>query len=266
MTFADERKQYIIDAHIHLVQYATENQRTIIDYLEHPSSELHGLITVSMDVASGIRNLKLAEKHPRIHPTFGFHPEQEIPSTIELDKLFGFMEVNKEKMVAVGEVGLPYYLREKSPNLQLEPYCKLLEEFIRLAKLWVKPIVLHAVYEDASIACDLLEKHSIEKAHFHWFKGPTSTVERMIQNGYYISVTPDCVYEQEIQTLIDLYPIEQLMVETDGPWPFEGPFTNEMTHPTMMHHSIATIARIKNVGIEDVYIQLYNNVKQFYSI
>ena len=93
-----------------------------------------------------------------------------------------------------------------------------------------------------------------------------STVERMIRNGYYVSVTPDCVYEQEIQMLIEQYPIERLLVETDGPWPFSGPFENGMTHPSMMHQSIATIASLKKMEYRDVYREIYDNTKTLYFI
>ena len=176
------------------------------------------------------------------------------------------MEINQDKMTAIGEVGLPFYLRETDPTLHLEPYIEALEAFIDKAKAWNKPIVLHAVYEDAETVCDLLEKYSVDNAHFHWFKGSQSTVERMIRNGYYVSVTPDSVYEQEIQMLIKQYPIERLMVETDGPWPFSGPFEKAMTHPKMMHQSIATIASLKKMDLRDVYEQVYDNTKRFYQI
>jgi TatD DNase family protein len=264
MNFEVDEKLTLIDAHIHLDQYGKSEQRAIIDYLEHPSSALKGLISVSMDLVSSINTMKLAETHSGIHPAFGYHPEQEPPSDDVLQELFTFMQINKDQMVAIGEVGLPYYLKEKNPALQLEPYIEALEAFIGKAKTWNKPIVLHAVYEDAETVCDMLEKNSVNKAHFHWFKGAHSTVERMIRNGYYVSVTPDCVYEQEIQTLIEQYPIERLMVETDGPWPFSGPFENEMTHPSMMHQSISKIASLKKMDSRDVYRHMYDNTKRFY--
>ncbi|KAA0966295.1 TatD family deoxyribonuclease [Sporosarcina sp. ANT_H38] len=264
MNYEVDDKIAIIDAHIHLDQYKKSEQRTIIDYLEHPSSALNGIISVSMDLVSSINNMKLAQSHSRIHPAFGYHPEQEPPSDEVLLELFSFMQKNKDQMVAIGEVGLPYYLKEKKPALQLEPYIEALEAFIDKAKTWNKPLVLHAIYEDAETVCDMLEKHSVSKAHFHWFKGAHSTIERMIRNGYYVSVTPDCVYEHEIQMLIKQYPIDRLMVETDGPWFFSGPFENEMTHPTMMHKSILKIASVKKMDYRDVYQHIYDNTKRFY--
>src|SRR5690606_40195140 len=91
-------------------------------------------------------------------------------------------------MIAVTEIGLPYYVKteQKLTSFQYNQYIKLLEKFIKLAKEWEKPIVLHAVYEDAPIVCELLEKYFVTKAHFHWFKGDHKTVERLIQNRYHI--------------------------------------------------------------------------------
>ncbi|WP_438312793.1 TatD family hydrolase [Sporosarcina sp. FA9] len=265
MNYEVNRTHSIIDAHIHLDQYDATGQKTIIDYLEAPASDLTDVISISMNLASSIRNLKLSEAHSGVHSAFGFHPEQDIPTESELQELISFMELNKNKMVAIGEVGLPYYMKESNPALPLEPYIEALELFIRKAGAWNKPIVLHSVYEDADTTCDLLERHSLKKAHFHWFKGSVSTIERMIENGYFISVTPDSVYEQEIQSLIKRYPIEQMMVETDGPWPFTGPFRNQVTHPKMLHRSIATIAYIKKMDLNDVYEKVYGNTKTFYN-
>ena len=264
MSYEENDQLPIIDAHIHLDQYDITEQNIIIDDLKSSSSALDGLISVSMDLTSSINNLKLAESHSGISPAFGYHPEQESPSDIVLQKLFSFMHIHKDRMVAIGEVGLPYYLKKKNPKLQLEPYQEALEAFIRLANTWNKPIVLHAIYEDADTVCELLEKHSVDRAHFHWFKGAPATIERMIHNGYYVSVTPDCVYEPEIHRLIEQYPIERLLIETDGPWPFSGPFSNRMTHPKMMHHSIAMIASLKKMDCRDVYRQVYDNTKKLY--
>lgn len=177
------------------------------------------------------------------------------------------MEARVDLLTAVGEVGLPYYLRnEHGPGFQLEGYIELLEEFIKLAKRWDKPIVLHAVYDDAPLACDLLEKHEVTNAHFHWFKGDKKTIQRMAANGFYISITPDILYEEEIQEVAKQYPLRQMMVETDGPWRFEGPFSGKMTHPAMIHDAIPAIARLKKTPLPIVYDLLYQNTIKFYRL
>lgn len=254
----------MIDAHIHLDHYKDEEIKVIMG----ESGLIDAFVSVSFDLDSCKRNLQLAGEFDKVRPAFGFHPEQPLPGVEERKWLFQWMEEHRTEMIAVGEVGLPYYRRldgKISPQ-DYQQYIELLEDFIQRAKEWEKPIVLHAVYDDAPIVCDLLEKYSLKKAHFHWFKGDKKTIARMIENGYYISVTPDVVYEEEIQQLVSVYPLEQMMIETDGPWPFEGPFTGKLTHPNMMEESIRVIAGMKGFSISEVSKNLRENTVSFYQI
>ncbi|GGN51862.1 TatD family hydrolase [Oceanobacillus indicireducens] len=253
----------LIDAHIHLDFYTTEEQKQIIESLD--KHQIEGLITVSQNLKSAKSNLALSKTYCTIQPAFGYHPEQTLPSEKEIVQLTEFILTQEQDMVAIGEVGLPYYLRQET-DLKLEEYINLLEHFIMLAKRTKKPIILHAVYEDAPVVCSLLEKHSIDKAHFHWFKGDDKTMQRMLTNGYFISVTPDIVYKPKIQRIAKQYPLEQLMVETDGPWPFSGPFENKRTHPKMLHESIKVIAHLKQIDRTAVYQQIYENTRSFFTL
>lgn len=256
--------QKIIDAHIHLDLYSEFEQKEILTTLEQ--NDIAGLITVSNHLESAKKNLELDKEYENVFPAFGFHPEQVLPKENEMVKLINFIKQHENEMVAIGEVGLPYYLRKEEKDIELEAYLELLEQFILLAKEVDKPIILHAIYEDAPLACSLLEKHSVTNAHFHWFKGDQKTLERMKANGYYISFTPDITYKKEIQNIAENFPLSKVMVETDGPWQFKGPFHNQMTNPNMIHESMRVIASIKQVNLQEAYGQIYQNTKDFYKI
>lgn len=254
----------MIDAHIHLDQYSDQELTSLLE----DSQSIHALVTVSNHLTSCKRNLRLSQTFPKVKPAFGFHPEQPLPTDEEKSDLFTWIDSHRDEMIAIGEVGLPYYQRldNKITPSQLEEYVELVEAFVKLANKYDKPIVLHAVYEDASVVCDILEKHSIVKAHFHWFKGDRKTITRMMRNGYSISVTPDIVYKEEIQDIVVNVPLERLMVETDGPWRFKGPFLGQMTHPNMMQLSISKIASIKKAKSIEVGNILLQNTRDFYAI
>ncbi|MFD2629540.1 TatD family hydrolase [Oceanobacillus kapialis] len=256
--------QSVIDAHIHLDMYTEPEQQRILQELN--ASNVVALICVSNHLKSAGKLLDLSKKDTRVKPAIGYHPEQELPTEEEFLGLWKWMDQKSKHFVAIGEVGLPYYMRKDNPEVNLTAYVELLEKFIMKAAQLDKPIVLHAVYEDAPIVCDLLEKHQVSKAHFHWFKGDEQTVERMIKNGYYISITPDCLYEAEIQKLIQSYPLEQMMIETDGPWPFEREFQGRLTHPHMLHRIVEKIATLKKMNEGQVYQKLLMNTKQFYNL
>lgn len=256
--------QSMIDAHIHLDMYEKKDQLSIIN--EMKDEHVDYLISVSRNLSSAKANLALSKQDPRVKPAFGFHPEQPIPSEQELLLIHQYIEHHHDEMVAVGEVGLPFYLRQENLQLPLKPYIKILESFIQVAKRFHKPIILHAVYEDAETVCSLLEQHSIDRAHFHWFKGDSKTIERMKANGYYFSVTPDVVYKEKIQEVVKQFPLDKIMVETDGPWPFDGIFQGQLTHPKMIHQSIAMIAKLKKVKVKEAYEVIYSTTKTFYGL
>ena len=258
-----------IDAHIHLDAYEEGARQSFMERLS--ADGIDGVVAVSTTLASCKATRELAQRFPgRVYPAYGYHPERPLPSDQELRELLEWMDLHKSGMTAVGEVGLPYYTRTEAEargdRFDISPYVDLLEQFVRLAAEWDKPIVLHAVYEDADIACGLLEKYNVRRAHFHWFKGSAATVERMSRNGYFVSFTPDILYEQEIEQLARVYPLEQIMAETDGPWPFEGPFRGQMTEPRMVAAVAGKLAEIKNLGAETVAETFLHNTRAFYRL
>lgn len=259
----------LIDAHIHLDLYDEVTRERLLQEL--PNLGVQAVIAVSMHLASSQVNLALAERHPGLaFPAFGFHPEQPIPSNEEINRLLGWIRGHAGNMIAVGEIGLPYYARKEAEEqgvpFELEPYVSLLDKLFALARELDKPVALHAVYEDADLVCDMLERHGISRAHFHWFKGSSSTIRRMAERGYYVSFTPDLLYESEIQDLARRYPSDRVMTETDGPWPFEGPFTGQITHPAMTAEVATAWAHIQGLSPEVAATVLYRNARSFYGL
>lgn len=257
----------LMDAHIHLDLYEAEQQSELLQTLADAGVE--AVVSVSMHLASCRRNLELARLYPgMVLPAFGYHPEQPIPSESELEELIGWIREHAAEMCAVGEIGLPYYNRleaeSQGQHFELDPYVALLDRFLELAVELDKPVALHAVYEDAELVLDRLDRYGVKKAHFHWFKGSEAALQRMQARGCYVSVTPDIVYEAEIQELARRYPLELLLVETDGPWPFEGPFAGQPTHPAMMHRSVETLAVLKGLPVELVREQVRANARRLY--
>jgi len=262
----------VIDAHIHIDMYPAEEQEALLR--EAIDQGVEAVVAVSVDLDSSIRTRELALRYPgRVHPAYGFHPEQEPLSDGELEELLHWIRERHEagEAFAIGEVGLPYYKRteiEASAGGEFDesPYLAMLESFVQLAAELDRPIVLHAVYEDADKACRLLKKHGVRRAHFHWFKGSADTLKQMAEAGYYISVTPDVAYEEEIAEVVRRYPIEQIMVETDGPWPFEGPYEGRQTVPGMARESALGVARVKGLPVQETIRRLLSQTQSFYRI
>jgi TatD DNase family protein len=260
-----------MDAHLHVDLYPEEEREALLAAAFAEGVE--AVIAVSMHLQSSALNREIALRYDgRVHPAYGFHPEQPLPAEAELDELFAWIRLRHAagERFAIGEVGLPYYTRLEASQAGMpfdeKPCLELLERFAALAGELDRPIVLHAVYEDAGKACDILERHGVRRAHFHWFKGSEAVVRRMADSGYMVSITPDVAYEEEIQRLVGQYPIEQLMVETDGPWPFEGPYAGKPTRPAMAADAARHIADIKRMPAQLAAVILLANTRRFYGL
>ena len=57
----------------------------------------------------------------------------------------------------------------------------------------------------------------MEKAVFHWYSGPLSTLNDILNAGFFASATPAVEYGAEHTEAIRETPLEKLMLETDTP-------------------------------------------------
>lgn len=202
----------MIDAHIHIDQYSDEDIHDIL-------SQNIKCIAVATDLKSCYRLLAL--KNEKIHIALGYHPEQRIDKD-EVDEILSLIDTHHHQIVAIGEVGLPQYLMRQDQSIQLQPYIDILEAFMSKARRYQLPIILHAVYDDAKIAMELLSRYQIQKAHFHWFKADKGAFEEVLNSHYMVSVTPDILWNVKTRKVAQAFPLHRLMIETDGPWPHEG--------------------------------------------
>lgn len=258
------------DAHIHLDQYEPETRAAML--ASASALGVENVVSVSMDRASCKENRRLALQYPgRVIPAYGHHPEQaplDDPDLASLCAWIANLPRHERDPFAIGEVGLPYFSRKEAEAagrpFDIQPYLRQFERFVMLAAELDRPLSLHAVYEDADTALDYLERYRIRRAHFHWFKGSSATVERLVAGGCFISVTPEVRYEEETRQLARTYPLELLMVETDGPWPFEGPYAGRRTEPAMVIDSVREIAELRGLSEDSVRQALLANGRRCY--
>ena len=60
---------------------------------------------------------------------------------------------------------------------------------------------------------------------------PAEVTRAIVDAGYFVSVTPEVVYRERDRELVELVPLESLLVESDAPWPYGGEFTSLPSGP-----------------------------------
>ncbi|HLD38458.1 MAG TPA: TatD family hydrolase, partial [Candidatus Nanoarchaeia archaeon] len=135
------------------------------------------ILTAGTSPKSNRKILELKEKYLEINICLGIYPidalklsEKEINSEIE------FIKKNKEKISAIGEVGIDLkHAKEETLETQKENLTK----FVNLAKELDIPVVIHS--RKAEKECiELLEKLNCNKIIMHCFSGNMKLVDKII--------------------------------------------------------------------------------------
>ncbi|MBT4805556.1 TatD family hydrolase [Candidatus Woesearchaeota archaeon] len=255
----------LVDIHCHLNQKLFE--KDLDDVIKRAKK-----VGVKAIIASGTNPLankeilKLAEKDEIIKASLGIHPIDALglsegetgiskpEGKIDLEKEFEFIEKNKDKIVAIGEIGLDYYWDKEHHDEQKEIFRKVLQLAIKIKK----PVVIHtwAAEEDC---LNILEEEINGKVPvvLHCFGGRKSLVTRAIELGYYFSVPPSTVRTGNFNTKIKKIPIKQLLTETDAPW--QGHLKGERNEPAYVLETVKKIAEIKEISVEEAAEQIWKN-------
>lgn len=244
-----------IDVHCHIDQYKN------VDGLL--TDDVKAVVGAATDFGSGEKLLSICRQNAGFYAALGIHPEYS-GNFNQLEAVKRQIEENKDEIVAIGEIGLPYYSLDGLDEMEAKAVYKrafhVLDELLSLASRLQKPVVLHAIEATAYDALALLEKYRIESALFHWFEGEERALSRLIEKGYYVSVGPDVLCNKAYDEFVDNVPLENMVFESDGPWEYAG----EVGVPAMVRSVARHISNKRGISLSRVESVAYENTCRLY--
>lgn len=257
----------IIDSHCHLYDPAfTDLAETLSTSLTH---DVWGVVAVGCDTATNARTLAAAAAAPRsVWACLGFHPDWHQLTDADLERVEQQLAEHHQRIVAVGEVGLPWYSLEDAGDRAgvMARGRDRLDRLVRLAARYDLAVALHAPHGAAADAFEILRRHGIERAVFHWHKAPPAVTAAIVEAGYLVSVTPEVVYRERDRALVEQVPLGSLLVETDAPWRFGGEFEGLPSGPWLAARVAEEIAKIKRLPVDDVMFELSTNTSRLFQL
>jgi TatD DNase family protein len=256
----------LIDTHIHLTSPRYTDLPGLV--VRAQQAGVAGVVAAAVDEASSYQILSMCDAFPAfVHGGLGVHPERSVADD-ETARVIALIRRERTRLVAIAEVGLPWYTIRERPDREAliavgEPR---LQRFLQVARELDLAVVLHAPHDTAAHALALLRAECIERAVFHWHKASPEVTRAIVEEGYYISVTPETCYRQRDQDLVDTVPMSSLVIETDGPWPYNGEFEGRPTEPAFLGRIVDTIATIKGVAPEGVAEIVTANTRRLFRL
>ena len=253
----------LIDTHCHLDFKDFEGDRE--EVLRRSRAEGIGLIiNVGSNLEGTSKSIELAEQNEFIYAAAGIHPHEADNIKEEDLKLFkGYLD--KEKVVAVGEIGLDYYKNISSKSNQKKLFTKLLKE----AKRKDLPIIIHdrEAHEDVLFILKDVMGSSI-KGVMHCFSGDEKVLKDCLDLGMFVSFTCNLTFKNAkgLREIAKKVPMERLLLETDAPFLAPQEFRGRRNEPAYIRYLVEEIARIKDLGFDDVVNFTTENAKELFGL
>jgi TatD DNase family protein len=206
------------------------------------------MLTVGIDGASCRAALAAAEDFPQVYAAIGRHPNAakgfDDADLAELQALAAH-----ERCAAIGETGLDFY-REGAP---VEDQQRAFAAQIALARETDKPLVIHSRAADSETLAQLAAEADGVRVVMHCFSMP-DRLEECLQRGYAISFAGNVTYKSagDLAEAAKLVPEERLLVETDAPYLTPQIVRKQRNEPAFVAHTLAFIAELRGVGVEQL--------------
>lgn len=258
MTVAPEP---LVDTHCHLVLL---EERGLLEAALEGAEEagVRQIISVGLNLDDSDRNRRIAEEHPNVHFSCGWHPHEKSPP--DAHQMNALAELLRHpKAVAVGEVGLDLFFRPGYHEVPLEVQQRSFRAMLELAQSAGKPVLIH----DRDAHDEVLAAVSAVKGSrgvMHCFSGDAAHAKRCAALGFIASFSGIVTFPRAegIQDAARSVDGAGFVVETDSPFLSPAPDRGKVNLPERVALTAAAVARLRGEPVEEVRAATTRNAQR----
>ena len=231
----------LIDTHCHLSYEDYDNLDEVVKNIDIA-------ITSGTNDDTNKEVLDVINKYKNIYGTLGIHPE-DIDSISDNSFDFIIDNLNNEKIVAIGEIGLDYYWVKNNKEEQKE----LLRKQMEIAQKYNMPVVIHS-REAALDTYEILKDYKV-KGTIHCFSYSYEMAEKFIKLGYKIGIGGVVTFKnsKKLQDIVERLNLKDILLETDSPYLSPEPLRGKKNVPYNTYYVAKKIAEMKHISIDEVF-------------
>ncbi len=252
----------LVDTHAHLdsAEFKGDLEEVISRSL---AVGVNTIVTVGTDLESSRQAVLLAEQYPSVYAAVGIHPHEAAQA--KPDDLAELWHLSKrEKVVAIGEMGLDFYRNLSPAKIQEEIFVAQLE----LAQRAGKPVIVHDRQAHRATMAILQEKAKGLRGVLHCFSGDLEIALQAMKMDLAISVAGPVTFQnaRRLQALVCELPLEHILIETDCPYLAPHPYRGQRNEPAYVRFVAARIAALKATSLEQVAQVTTANAKRLFAL
>lgn len=245
----------MFDTHCHLY---TDPINLDLDRIIFKTKEsgVNYLVVPGIDYKTSLKSIEIANCYENVYAAVGIHPTEFIKEEDIEKEVFKIEElIQKEKVLAVGEIGLDYYHKVNSESIQKV----LFQKQLSLAIKYNKTVIIHSRHSTDDVIKlinDFGAENFDQSLVFHCAEPIDDILKLAINNNYFIGIDGDVTFDKNKQDFIRKVPLNNLVLETDSPLlaPTDDGIKdrNKINYPYYLPEIANKVSEIKKISLDKI--------------
>lgn len=233
------------------------------------------ILNVATNPDNARKAIAQAAKYEGMYVAVGIHPE-DCHSNEPKEKMLADLRAvlgdertrKRDKIVAVGEIGLDYHAPDFSGiALDKEREAYFFEEQLKIAGELGLPVVIHD--RDAHGDCfETVLKYPDVRGVFHCYSGSVEMARELLRRGFYLSFGGSLTFKnaKKVREVAEAVPRDRVLIETDCPYLAPHPFRGSLNHSGMLPVTLSALAGLWNVSPDEAAKITAENAKRLFCL
>ena len=228
----------LVDTHCHLDLPAFDADRAAV-LARSRASGVSRIVVPGVQSAGWDQLQGFCAADDNLYPALGLHPvylEQHVDADLKALE----SQLAEHRPVAVGEIGLDYYLKHLDQARQQA----LLEAQLEMARAADLPVILH-VRKAHEQMLSILKRIRVRGGIAHAFNGSLQQAGEYAELGFKLGFGGMLTFERstKLRALAEALPIESIVLETDAPDMTVAQHRGERNSPEYLPFCLAALSR-----------------------
>ncbi len=221
------------------------------------------IVDISSTYESCEQVLALAQQYPFVYAAIGVIPDEV--GKLDEEKFAHLEELlDRDKVVAVGEIGLDYHWDVSPHDVQKKWLIRQLD----MARSHHLPVVIHS-RDAAADTLEILKEHARDlPAIIHCYSYSKEMAAEYVKMGDLIGVGGVVTFKnsRKLKETVAAVPLSSIVLETDCPYLAPEPFRGKRNNSAYIKYVAEEVASIKGISYEEVVAQTEENARKFYRV
>jgi TatD DNase family protein len=252
----------MIDTHTHI--YLSEFDKDRHEAVQRAKAEnISAILLPNIDKDSIAAMKQTASQFPDIiYMMMGLHPtsvDADFESQLEIIK----QELDTEKYIAVGEIGMDLYWDKQFAEQQKIAFIQQCNWAVE-KKL---PVSIHLRSAHNEVVSALNSMAEMPKGVFHCFGGSVTEALEVINMGFHLGIGGVVTFKNtKLRNVLKHIDPKHIVLETDAPYLAPHPFRGKRNEPAYLKNIVETLAGVYQIPPQELDEIFSENAQKLYGL